>query len=125
MGVVYSGFKEVNRTCCITSGFGCLRASSPCKERSDYMYFDGAHFTEALYKHLARKVYLSELPEECEARPSPTLPDTQAQLRLKAGLVYHQLITALPSYRGQEHITGCNENEYKGPLSRDRFNHLG
>ncbi|CAN6441352.1 unnamed protein product [Victoria cruziana] len=59
-----NGFKEVRRSCCTTSGFGCIRGNSPCKNRNEYMYFDGAHFTEALYKHLARKVYLSELPEE-------------------------------------------------------------
>lgn len=42
----------------------CEEGSAPCSDRDSYMYFDGVHFTEALYKHLAGKAYFSKLSSE-------------------------------------------------------------
>ncbi|KAF3788770.1 GDSL esterase/lipase [Nymphaea thermarum] len=62
------GFKVVNQSCCTVSteilGEPCVPYSIPCKHRSTYMYYDGAHLTEALYRHLAKKAYTSKLPTE-------------------------------------------------------------
>ncbi|XP_049931612.1 GDSL esterase/lipase At1g29670-like [Nymphaea colorata] len=62
------GFRVINQTCCRLSKSSqnkmCEEGSAPCEDRDAYMYFDGVHFTEALYKHLAGKAYLSELSSE-------------------------------------------------------------
>ncbi|CAN6456877.1 unnamed protein product [Victoria cruziana] len=62
------GFKVINQTCCRLSVSSqnkmCEEGSAPCSDRDSYMYFDGVHFTEALYKHLAGKAYFSKLSSE-------------------------------------------------------------
>ncbi|XP_031489153.1 GDSL esterase/lipase At1g71250-like isoform X3 [Nymphaea colorata] len=62
------GFKVVNQSCCTIStgmrGGACEKYSTPCMDRKTYMYYDGAHFTEALYKLLVKKAYNSTLPTE-------------------------------------------------------------
>ncbi|CAN6441349.1 unnamed protein product [Victoria cruziana] len=62
------GFKVVNESCCTMTG-GMrggpgVEGRMPCKHRSTYMYFDGAHFTQAFYRHLVKKAYTSKLPTE-------------------------------------------------------------
>ncbi|KAF3788766.1 hypothetical protein EJ110_NYTH15739 [Nymphaea thermarum] len=62
------GFKVVNQSCCTIShgmrGGACEQYSTPCMDRKTYMYYDGAHFTEALYKLLVKTAYNSTLPTE-------------------------------------------------------------
>ncbi|XP_031487214.1 GDSL esterase/lipase At1g29670-like isoform X1 [Nymphaea colorata] len=62
------GFKVVNQSCCTIStgmrGGACVQGSMPCKHRRTYMYYDGAHLTQALYRHLVKKAYTSKLRTE-------------------------------------------------------------
>ncbi|GMI85874.1 hypothetical protein like AT1G29670 [Hibiscus trionum] len=51
-----------NSSCCITGGGGgelCLRNSQPCSMRSQYLFFDGVHTSEAWNEIIARSAYAS------------------------------------------------------------------
>ncbi|KAF3792739.1 hypothetical protein EJ110_NYTH10860 [Nymphaea thermarum] len=63
----HTGFKVVNESCCSRSAATeqtmCEKGRNPCLERDSYLYFDGAHLTEAGYKQLVERAYFSQLQE--------------------------------------------------------------
>ncbi|KAK2980912.1 hypothetical protein RJ640_013414 [Escallonia rubra] len=54
------GFNDTSSTCCeVGNGILCKRGGSACANRSNYVYFDGLHPTEAVNVVLAAKAYAS------------------------------------------------------------------
>ncbi|GMH05189.1 hypothetical protein Nepgr_007029 [Nepenthes gracilis] len=62
------GFKVFNSSCCKVRSDGlCQAASSPCKNRSEYVFWDSFHPTEAVNAITGRRAYLKE--ESSDAHP--------------------------------------------------------
>ncbi|KAF3788771.1 hypothetical protein EJ110_NYTH15749 [Nymphaea thermarum] len=67
---VPEGFRVVDKACCVTNstdsteGRACVPGSTPCKNRHEYMYYDGAHCSAATYLILVGKAFYSKHSEE-------------------------------------------------------------
>ncbi|XP_031487935.1 GDSL esterase/lipase At1g29670-like [Nymphaea colorata] len=79
------GFRVVDKACCVTNstdstkGRACVPGSTPCKNRHEYMYYDGAHCTAATYLILVGKAFYSKHSEE-------VYPVNIARLAAESGL---------------------------------------
>ncbi|XP_031487116.1 GDSL esterase/lipase At1g29670-like [Nymphaea colorata] len=58
------GFKVDNTSCCTTERMLCVNGSTPCANRTEYVYFDSVHPTEPVYLMMATQAYESELPNQ-------------------------------------------------------------
>jgi hypothetical protein len=62
-----SGVKETGRSCCEvsrdSSGVLCEKGGPICSDRTEYVFFDGLHPTDAVNAIIARKGYGSRSPE--------------------------------------------------------------
>lgn len=53
-----SGFTNFNESCCPTMSEGfCVRDSTPCPNRDEYIYYDGIHPTSAVNNITASLAY--------------------------------------------------------------------
>ncbi|PNS93466.1 hypothetical protein POPTR_018G088800v4 [Populus trichocarpa] len=61
-----TGFTYTRESCCkVESGsVPCTSLSVPCSNRSDYVYWDGAHFTEAKAWAFGKRAYKSQSPQD-------------------------------------------------------------
>ncbi|XP_057764174.1 GDSL esterase/lipase At5g45670-like [Salvia miltiorrhiza] len=58
------GFKVKNRACCGVSSLICLPDESVCPNRSEYLFWDFAHPTEAACLLVGRRAYQSQKPTD-------------------------------------------------------------
>lgn len=62
-----SGVRETGRACCemsrSSSGVLCKKQGPVCRDRTEYVFFDGLHPTDAVNAMIARKGYGSSSPE--------------------------------------------------------------
>ena len=65
------GFKEAMKPCCKVAslseggnGVLCRREGEVCANRSNHVFFDGLHPTEAVNVQIAKKAFASTLPTE-------------------------------------------------------------
>ncbi|KAM1213345.1 hypothetical protein PS2_004772 [Malus domestica] len=77
-----AGFKVVNVGCCPINSFGlCAEGQTPCQNRSEYVFWDGFHPTEALNVITAARTY-------SEFDPSDTYPmDIKAAIYFVTNIV--------------------------------------
>ncbi|RDX65403.1 GDSL esterase/lipase, partial [Mucuna pruriens] len=55
---IYNGFSVVNASCCRTVAHtGCVPLLPPCQNRTEYAFWDGFHFTEAVNQITAIRSY--------------------------------------------------------------------
>jgi len=61
-----AGFTYTRESCCqVESGsVPCKSLSAPCSNRSDYVYWDGAHFTEAKAWAFGKRAYKRQSPKD-------------------------------------------------------------
>ncbi|KAG2606619.1 hypothetical protein PVAP13_4NG062933 [Panicum virgatum] len=61
------GVRETGRACCemsrSSSGVLCKKQGPVCRDRTEYVFFDGLHPTDAVNARIARKGYGSSSPE--------------------------------------------------------------
>uniref|UniRef100_A0A2K1WMM2 GDSL-motif lipase/hydrolase family protein n=1 Tax=Populus trichocarpa TaxID=3694 RepID=A0A2K1WMM2_POPTR len=59
------GFRVVNVGCCPARSDGqCIQDSTPCQNRTEYVFWDAIHPTEALNQFTARRSYNAFLPSD-------------------------------------------------------------
>ena len=62
-----TGVRETGRACCemsrSSSGVLCKKQGPVCRDRTEYVFFDGLHPTDAVNARIARKGYGSSSPE--------------------------------------------------------------
>ncbi|KAL6197323.1 hypothetical protein ACLB2K_032932 [Fragaria x ananassa] len=59
------GFKVLNVGCCLVDNVGqCIRSGTPCQNRSEYVFWDSFHPTEALNGITAFRTYTSVQPTD-------------------------------------------------------------
>jgi hypothetical protein len=62
-----SGVKEAGRSCCEmsrdSSGVLCEKEGPVCRDRTQYVFFDGLHPTDSVNARIARKGYGSRSPQ--------------------------------------------------------------
>ena len=62
-----SGVRETGRACCKmsrrSSGVLCKKQGPVCRDRTEYVFFDGLHPTDAVNARIARKGYGSSSPD--------------------------------------------------------------
>ncbi|KAI5585439.1 hypothetical protein BDE02_06G145600 [Populus trichocarpa] len=65
--VTNAGFKHTRESCCQVLQSGavpCQSLSVPCANRSEYVYWDGAHFTEAKAWAFGKRAFKRQLPQD-------------------------------------------------------------
>ncbi|KAG5223952.1 GDSL esterase/lipase [Salix suchowensis] len=59
------GFRVTNVRCCpILSDGRCIQESTPCVKRTEYVFWDAIHPTEASNQFTARRLYFAFLPSD-------------------------------------------------------------
>ncbi|PNS93474.1 hypothetical protein POPTR_018G089500v4 [Populus trichocarpa] len=61
-----TGFTQTRKSCCEVEpgSVPCKSLSFPCSNRSDYVYWDGAHFTEAKAWAFGKRAYKRQSPKD-------------------------------------------------------------
>ena len=60
-----TGFRVTNVGCCPARSDGqCIQDSTPCQNRTEYVFWDAIHPTEALNQFTARRSYNAFLPSD-------------------------------------------------------------
>ena len=60
-----TGFRVIDAGCCPARSDGqCIQDSTPCQNRTEYVFWDAIHPTEAVNRFTARRSYIAYLPSD-------------------------------------------------------------